>query len=112
MPLADDVDLDSIAERTHGYTGADLEDLVRRAGLQALREDLETESVGMRFFEQGLKESRATVTPEMEREYEEIAEQLKHESPRGRQIGFGAPAAPPAPSAAPTEVAIVPPLGG
>ncbi|MBV9774042.1 MAG: CDC48 family AAA ATPase, partial [Gemmatimonadetes bacterium] len=89
MPLADDVDLETLADRTHGYTGADLEDLVRRAGLQALREDLEVTEVPMRFFEAGLKESRASVTPEMEREYEEIAETLKRESPRGpRRIGF------------------------
>src|SRR3546814_10527674 len=37
MPLADDVDLDDLAERTDRFTGADLEDLVRRAGLVALR---------------------------------------------------------------------------
>ena len=89
MPLAADVDLDALAERTSGYTGADLEDLVRRAGLGALRENLQIGEVPMRFFEAGLKESRASVTPEMEREYEEIAEQLKRESPRGRRIGFG-----------------------
>ena len=33
MPLAEDVDLDSLAERTSRFTGADLEDLTRRAGL-------------------------------------------------------------------------------
>src|SRR6266576_1181631 len=33
MPLADDVDLEKIAQRTDRFTGADLEDLVRRAGL-------------------------------------------------------------------------------
>jgi transitional endoplasmic reticulum ATPase len=92
MPLADDVDLDSIAERTQGYTGADLEDLVRRAGLTALRENLETEDVAMRFFERGLAESRASVTPDMEREYEQIADELKREGPHGRrQIGFALP---------------------
>ena len=37
MPLADDVDLASLAARTERFTGADLEDLVRRAGLAALR---------------------------------------------------------------------------
>ncbi len=89
MPLADDVELGAIAERTHGYTGADLEDLVRRAGLQALRESLDIAEVPMRLFESALRESRATVTPEMEREYEEIADSLKRESPRGpRRIGF------------------------
>ena len=89
MPLAEDVDLESIADRTEGYTGADLEDLVRRAGLHALRDNLESTEVPMRFFERALKEVRASVTPEMEREYEEMAETLKRESPRGpRRIGF------------------------
>nr|MBA2669921.1 hypothetical protein [Gemmatimonadota bacterium] len=41
------------------------------------------------FFEEALKESRASVTPEMEKEYEEIADMLKSESPFGsRTIGF------------------------
>ncbi|HUF68140.1 MAG TPA: CDC48 family AAA ATPase, partial [Longimicrobiales bacterium] len=39
MPLGPDVDLAAIADATHGYTGADLEDVVRRAGLLALRDD-------------------------------------------------------------------------
>ncbi len=88
MPLASDVNLEALVDRTNGYTGADLEDLVRRAGLQALREDLEIREVPMRFFEAALKETRASVTPEMEREYEEIQEKLKHEGPGGRRIGF------------------------
>ncbi|HLM69475.1 MAG TPA: AAA family ATPase, partial [Longimicrobium sp.] len=91
MPLAEDVKLESVAERTHGFTGADLEDLVRRAGLMALRTDLDVAEVPMRFFESALKESRASVTPEMEREYEELRSELKREGPRGRQIGFRAP---------------------
>jgi transitional endoplasmic reticulum ATPase len=91
MPMEDDVDLQTIADRTRGYTGADLEDLVRRAGLQALREDVNAKTVGMRYFEEGLKDSRASVTPEMEKEYEEITESLKRESPFGsRTIGFQA----------------------
>ena len=42
MPLADDVDLETLAQRTERFTGADLEDLVRRAGLTALRRGLDT----------------------------------------------------------------------
>ena len=45
MPLADDVDLEKIAQRTDRFTGADLEDLVRRAGLTALRRGLDTGKV-------------------------------------------------------------------
>src|SRR5207253_3972566 len=90
MPLASDVDLESIADRTAGYTGADLEDLTRRAGLQALREDINTNAIPMRLFDEALHETRASVTEEMEREYKELVETLKSESPRGRrkQIGF------------------------
>jgi transitional endoplasmic reticulum ATPase len=40
MPLAADVDLDDMAARSERFTGADLEDLVRRAGLFALRDSL------------------------------------------------------------------------
>jgi transitional endoplasmic reticulum ATPase len=90
MPLGDDVNLEELADRTQGYTGADLEDLTRRAGLQALREDINTTSIPQRLFEKALKETRASVTEEMEHEYRELAETLKSESPRGRnkRIGF------------------------
>jgi len=88
MPLAPDVDLESIADRTEGYTGADLEDLVRRAGLEALRADLEAQQVSRVCFERALEATRASVTPEMEREYEQMLEELKRESPTGRRIGF------------------------
>ncbi|MCX8196289.1 MAG: CDC48 family AAA ATPase, partial [Acidilobaceae archaeon] len=37
MPLADDVDLEKLAEITKGYTGADLAALAREAAMQALR---------------------------------------------------------------------------
>ncbi|HSJ07200.1 MAG TPA: CDC48 family AAA ATPase [Longimicrobiales bacterium] len=101
MPLTDDVDLNDIAERTEGYTGADLEDIVRRAGLQALRDDLNVERVSMRYFEDALKETRASVTPEMDREYRELVRTLKQESPRGSgRIGFTVePAESPRPAA-------------
>jgi transitional endoplasmic reticulum ATPase len=88
MPLGDDVDLEVIAARTDGYTGADLEDIVRRAGLQALRENLDSETVPMRFFEEALKETRASVTPEMDREYRELVKTLKQQSPNAGRIGF------------------------
>jgi len=50
MPLAEDVDLEKIAQRTDHFTGADLEDLVRRAGLTALRRGLDAAHVTMADF--------------------------------------------------------------
>ena len=89
MPLAADVELGAIADRTAGYTGADLEGVVRRAGLQALRSDPDVRHVPMSCFDSALAESHASVTAEMEREYVELLEELKRESPRGRRsIGF------------------------
>lgn len=37
MPLAEDVDLDQIAQITHGFVGADLEALCKEAGMAAVR---------------------------------------------------------------------------
>lgn len=89
MPLAEDVDLESIAERTVRFTGADLENLVRRAGLLAIREDMQMETIPMRFFESALAQTHPSVTPQVEREYKRILEQLKSENPRGRRrMGF------------------------
>ena len=50
MPLAKDVNLDRLAEMTHGYSGADLEALCKEAAMRALRKilpdiDLETEKI-------------------------------------------------------------------
>jgi transitional endoplasmic reticulum ATPase len=88
MPLAEDVSLDELAERTARYTGADLEDLTRRAGLLALRESLDNDRVTRAHFEQALKETRASVTPEMERDYEEMVRTLKQEGPVRQKVGF------------------------
>jgi transitional endoplasmic reticulum ATPase len=92
MPLADDVDLEKIAQRTERFTGADLEDLVRRAGLTALRRGLETGKVTMDDFEVALGETRASVTPDMLEEYERIQDTLKSEATRPMGgIGFVLP---------------------
>ena len=91
MPLDDDVDLAAVAARTERYTGADLEDVVRRAGLAALRQSLETPRVTMAHFEDALADSRATVTPEMEREYSQMQSRLKQDAVALQPIGFIAP---------------------
>jgi transitional endoplasmic reticulum ATPase len=92
MPLASDVDLESLAQRTENFTGADLEDLVRRAGLTALRRDLEEGKVTMADFEAALAETRASVTEEMLTDYAKIRETLKADAVRPvGGIGFVLP---------------------
>ena len=92
MPLADDVDLDDLAARTERFTGADLEDLVRRAGMFALRESIDSGVVTMFNFERALDETRASVTSEMEEEYERIQEHLKQDAMSAKAgVGFISP---------------------
>ncbi len=91
MPLADDVDLESLAQRTERFTGADLEDLVRRAGLTALRRGLDTGKVTKADFETALAETRASVSPEMLEEYDRIRQTLKSDAVRPTGIGFVLP---------------------
>ncbi|MCT8001029.1 CDC48 family AAA ATPase [Sphingomonas sanguinis] len=91
MPLAPDVDLDDVAARTDRFTGADLGDVVRRAGLIALRRSLSAAQVDMAAFDEALTEARASVTPEMERDYEQIAAKLKQDAAAIQPIGFIAP---------------------
>jgi AAA family ATPase, CDC48 subfamily len=76
-PLAKDVDLEELARRTEGYSGADLELLVREATFLALREDINAKEVSMRHFEEALKKVRPSVTPDMLKFYETWLEKAR-----------------------------------
>jgi transitional endoplasmic reticulum ATPase len=92
MPLADDVDLDRVAQETERFTGADLEDVVRRAGLAAIRRgggDVLT-VINADFIE-ALADSRATVTAEMEEDYGRMKGELKKRAMDPSPIGFLSP---------------------
>ncbi|MGC8753041.1 MAG: AAA family ATPase, partial [Fervidicoccaceae archaeon] len=65
MPLAKDVDLYKLAEITEGYTGADIEALVREAGLRALREDINAREIMMRHFEDALQIVKPSINKQM-----------------------------------------------
>ncbi|MEO0589047.1 MAG: CDC48 family AAA ATPase [Pseudomonadota bacterium] len=92
MPLADDVDLAAVAAQTDRFTGADLEDVVRRAGLGALRRvGGEAAEVGAVDFAQALEDSRASITPRMEAEYRKMRGELKKRAVEVNPIGFFEP---------------------
>jgi len=89
MPLAEGVTLTDIAAKTERFTGADLEDVVRRAGLNALRRAGEDVSeVTQEDFTEALKDSRATVTQKMEAEYKKMRGELKKRAAEKGTIGF------------------------
>jgi transitional endoplasmic reticulum ATPase len=89
MPLAADVDLGDVAGKTERFTGADLEDVVRRAGLNALkRSGGDVREVTSADFAEALKDSRATVTSQMEAEYRKMRGELKKRAAEVQPIGF------------------------
>jgi len=60
MPLAKDVDLNELAKKTEGYTGADIEGLCREAGMFAIRSS--SEDVKASHFAEALGQIRPSIT--------------------------------------------------
>ncbi|HET8686893.1 MAG TPA: CDC48 family AAA ATPase, partial [Methanosarcina sp.] len=76
-PLADDVDLETLADITEGYVGADIESVCREAVMIALRENFDVESIEMRHFREALKKVKPTITENIAQFYEKIEAQFK-----------------------------------
>ncbi len=74
MPLAKNVDLDDIAKKSSGYTGADLEAVTREAGMLALRESIDSKTVTKKHFEEALKKIKPSVTKSTIDAYKKIEE--------------------------------------
>ncbi|MEM0350557.1 MAG: AAA family ATPase, partial [Archaeoglobaceae archaeon] len=84
-PLAEDVNLDELAEKTEGYSGADIEAVCREAGMLAIREVVskikdEKEikeaakkiKISKKHLEEALKKVKPSLTKEDLRRYESI----------------------------------------
>ncbi|WP_459194007.1 AAA family ATPase [Halosimplex sp. J119] len=65
MPLGDDVELDRVAGRTHGFVGADLHTLTTEAAMHALRRTRDEPQVTREDFEAAMR----AVEPSAMREY-------------------------------------------
>ncbi|MFA6489991.1 MAG: CDC48 family AAA ATPase [Candidatus Micrarchaeia archaeon] len=62
MPLAKGVDHADLAKKTEGYTGADLENVCREAGMTALRRNLDAKEVADKDFDAALSLIKPSVT--------------------------------------------------
>jgi len=76
-PLADDVDIETLADITEGYVGADIESVCREAVMIALRENFDVENIEMRHFREALKKVKPTITENIAQFYEKIEAQFK-----------------------------------
>ncbi|XP_043865547.1 nuclear valosin-containing protein-like isoform X1 [Drosophila mojavensis] len=85
--LADDVNLEALAAKTDGYTGADLAGLVKQASMFALRQSLNSGNttvddlcVRQQHFEEALKQLRPSVSEQDRKVYEKLRQ--KYAAPR------------------------------
>ncbi|MGQ9543495.1 MAG: CDC48 family AAA ATPase [Candidatus Bathyarchaeia archaeon] len=86
-PLSEDVDLDSLAEKTENYVGADIESVCREASMLAIREYVKERAdrkdkpdfkIGMRHFEEALRKVKVIGRSRLE-QYEEWARRFEEE---------------------------------
>jgi transitional endoplasmic reticulum ATPase len=85
MALDEDVDLEELARRTNGYSGADIAEVCQKAGRLALREDMSARRIKWRHFLAALEQTPPSITPGLEEHYRKLARNLRKAS---RQIGF------------------------
>jgi len=74
MPLAENVSITHLAQVTEGYSGADLENLCREAGMQAIRELLyDFKQIEYQHFEHALDKIKSTLSDSVIQRYEQMA---------------------------------------
>jgi len=76
MPLAKNVNIKKLAEDTEGYTGADIEALVREAAMVSLRESMDAEDVKKKHFDEAMSKIKPSVTKQSIATYKKIEEQF------------------------------------
>ncbi len=80
MPLDEGVSLESLVKKMNGYSGADIDSVVREAGLNALRRNPDSGSVTLGDFESAIKEIYPSITPEMVNWYENTQQRLREQA--------------------------------
>ena len=77
MPLAKDFKVDELVSKTEGYVGADIEAICREAAMLALRDDMNTKDIKMKYFNEALKKVRPSASKEIEAMYEEFNQNFR-----------------------------------
>ncbi len=79
MPLSKDVDLQEIAVKAKGYSGADVEALCREAAMNALRESIDSKEVTRKDFDEAMETVKPSINEKMEEYYSQFSERSRKE---------------------------------
>lgn len=77
MPLAKDVKLDSLVNKTENYVGSDVESICREAAILALRKNIKAKEVAKKDFDNALEKVKPTVTKAQIENYKKKVDQTK-----------------------------------
>lgn len=78
MPLDDDVSIESLVEKTDGYSGAEIQAICQEAAMHALGDNLNVESIQWKYFEKALNDVKPRTSPELLQLYDDyLNEKLK-----------------------------------
>ncbi len=81
MPLKG-VNIETLAEKMEGYTGADIEGVVREAAILALRKNSKAKEVTMKHFDTALEQVSPSVTEDTVKYYAELGKKLRSRTRR------------------------------
>jgi transitional endoplasmic reticulum ATPase len=79
MPLSRDVDLEELARKALGYSGADVEAICREAAMESLREDIDSTEVSLRDFNKAMVRVGPSITAEDDAWYQKFSKRLRRE---------------------------------
>ncbi len=79
MPIEKEVNLEELAKKTKGFSGADLQALCREAAMQALRENIDSKKITKEHFNKAFKEVIPSLKDEDTKAYEKFIEKAKTE---------------------------------
>ena len=87
MPLGKDVNVDELVRVTDQYTGADIASVARKAGRLALRENIQSQTVGQSNFLAAIQDTGPSVTPDTMKYYTKLGSELRKKASREVERG-------------------------
>jgi SpoVK/Ycf46/Vps4 family AAA+-type ATPase len=88
MPLAKDVSIDELAEKTEGYVGSYIEGVCREAAMLALRKDIKSDKVKKEHFEDAMAKIKPSVTKGDLEKYKKIEENYLKSAKAALEAGY------------------------
>ena len=89
MPLADDVDIDKLADMTENYVGSNVAAICREAGMNALRRDFETNEVKMADFKKAMEDTKPSADEQDIERFRERVQEFENSGGKSVPDYFG-----------------------